>query len=71
MVEGRAVPSGRRCQRNGAIIRIRRSDHETEKVLDLKNFVTTGYYGAWYAVAPDDSPIMLRNAGTQDVRCAG
>jgi eukaryotic-like serine/threonine-protein kinase len=51
----------------GAIIRIRLSDHKTERVVDLKNFVTVGYYGAWFAVAPDDSPIMLRNAGTQDV----
>jgi eukaryotic-like serine/threonine-protein kinase len=51
----------------GAIIRIRLSDHKTERVVDLKNFVTTGHYSQWFAVAPDDSPIMLRNAGTQDV----
>jgi serine/threonine protein kinase len=51
----------------GAIIRIRLSDHKTERVVDLKNFATVGYYDGWFAVAPDDSPIMLRNAGTQDV----
>jgi Tol biopolymer transport system component len=51
----------------GAIIRIRLSDHKTERVVDLKNFATAGYYGFWLAVAPDDSPIMLRDAGTQDV----
>jgi eukaryotic-like serine/threonine-protein kinase len=51
----------------GAIIRIRLSDHKTERVVDLKNFATTGFFGQWFAVAPDDSPIMLRNAGTQDV----
>jgi hypothetical protein len=51
----------------GAIIRIRLSAHKTERVVDLKNFVGVGYYGQWFAVAPDDSPIMLRNAGTQDV----
>jgi serine/threonine protein kinase/Tol biopolymer transport system component len=51
----------------GAIIRIRLSDHKTERVVDFKNFVTAGHYGQWFAVAPDDSPIMLRNAGTQDV----
>jgi len=51
----------------GAVIRIRLSDHKTERVVDLKNFVTVGYCGQWFAVAPDDSPIMLRNAGTQDV----
>ena len=51
----------------GTIIRIRLSDHKTERVVDLKNFVPVGFYGSWFAVAPDDSPIMLRNAGTQDV----
>jgi Tol biopolymer transport system component len=51
----------------GAIIRIRLSDHKTERVVDLKNFATAGFYGFWLAVAPDDSPIMLRDAGTQDV----
>ena len=51
----------------GAIIRIRLSDHKTERVVDLKNFATAGFFGQWFAVAPDDSPIMLRNAGTQDV----
>ena len=51
----------------GAIIRIRLSDHKTERVVDLKNFATTGFFGQWFAVAPDDSPIMLRNSGTQDV----
>jgi serine/threonine protein kinase/Tol biopolymer transport system component len=51
----------------GVVIRVRLSDHMTERVVDLKNFSPVGYYGFWYAVAPDDSPIMLRNAGTQDV----
>ncbi len=51
----------------GSVIRIRLSDHKTERVVDLKNFVTVGYYNQWFALAPDDSPIMLRNAGTQDV----
>jgi serine/threonine protein kinase/Tol biopolymer transport system component len=51
----------------GVIIRIRLSDHKTERVVDLKNFQTVGFYANWFGVAPDDSPIMLRNAGTQDV----
>ena len=51
----------------GVIIRIRLSDHKTERVVELKNFDITGHYGLWCAVAPDDSPIILRNAGTQDV----
>jgi|SRR5664279_5334749 WD40 repeat protein len=53
--------------RTGAVIRIRLSDHKTERVVNLENFTTTGLYAGWFGVAPDDSPIMLRNAGTQDV----
>jgi hypothetical protein len=36
----------------GAVIRIRLSDLKTERVVDLKNFATVGYYGCWFAVAP-------------------
>ena len=51
----------------GAVIRVRISDHQTERVVDLKNFVYTGHYTTWLAIAPDGSPLLLRNAGTQDV----
>ena len=50
-----------------AIIRIRVSDHKTEQVADLKNMATTGRYGAALALAPDDSPLLLRDTGSQDV----
>jgi hypothetical protein len=36
-------------------------------LVDLKNFVTTGHYGSSLALAPDDSLLLLRDAGTQDV----
>ena len=51
----------------GAVERIRIADHKTEQVVDLKNFITTGRYGGWLALAPDDSPLLLREAGTQDI----
>lgn len=51
----------------GAVIRIRVSDHKQERVVDLKNFIPTGRYGNSLALAPDDSPMILRNAGAQDV----
>ena len=50
-----------------AVLRTRISDHKTEQVVDLKNFVTAGRYGGWLALAPDDSPLLLRDAGTEDV----
>lgn len=52
---------------NNAVVRIRVSDHRTEQVADLKNFAATGRYGGCLSLAPDDSPILLRDAGTQDV----
>jgi Tol biopolymer transport system component len=51
----------------GAVLRIRISDHKTEQVVDLKNFIFAGRYGGSLALAPDDSPLLLRDAGTQDV----
>jgi sugar lactone lactonase YvrE len=50
-----------------AVVRIRVSDHKTEQVADLKSFATTGRYGGSLALAPDDSPLLLRDTGTQDV----
>jgi WD40 repeat protein len=51
----------------GAVLRIRISDHKTEQVADLNNFVTSGRYGGWLGLAPDDSPLLLLDAGTQDL----
>jgi eukaryotic-like serine/threonine-protein kinase len=50
-----------------AVVRIRLSDHKTEQVVDLKNLITTGRYGTCLMLAPDDSPLLLRDAGSQDV----
>ena len=54
-------------QEGNAVTRIRISDHKAEQVLDLKNFGTTGRYGGSLALTPDDSLLLLRNTGTQDV----
>ena len=50
-----------------AVVRIRISDHKAESVLDLKNFATAGRYGGSVALTPDDSVLLLRNTGSQDV----
>ena len=54
-------------QGRSAVVRIRMSDHRPEQVLDLKTFSATGRYGAALALTPDDQPILLRDAGSQDV----
>jgi Tol biopolymer transport system component len=54
-------------QGKDAVVRIRISDHKTELVVDLKNFATTGRYGPYLSLTPDDSPLLLRDTGTQYV----
>ncbi len=51
----------------GAVLRIRISDHKSERVVDLKDFVTTGLWGGSLSLAPDDSPLLLRDRGSQDI----
>jgi serine/threonine protein kinase/WD40 repeat protein len=51
----------------GGVLRIRLNDGKKEKVVALDKFVTTGRYGGSLALAPDDSPLLLRDEGTQDV----
>jgi hypothetical protein len=39
-----------------------------EEVVSLKDFRTTGWAGAtWTGPALDDSPLMLRDIGTQEI----
>ena len=52
---------------NPAVLRIRISDREVEQVSDLTNLPTTGNLGQWLGLDPDDSPLVLRDIGTQDV----
>jgi serine/threonine protein kinase/Tol biopolymer transport system component len=51
----------------GAVLRIRLSDRTIERVLNLKDISLTGYWESSLTLAPDDSPLLLRNVGTQDV----
>jgi serine/threonine protein kinase/Tol biopolymer transport system component len=50
-----------------AVMRVRISDRKLERVADLKNFPQTGSYGLWLGMAPDDSPLLLRDTGTQEI----
>jgi len=49
------------------VMRVRVSDGKTEQVASLKDFQMTGFYGLWLGLTPDDSPLLLKNTGTQDV----
>jgi WD40 repeat protein len=50
-----------------AVVRIRISDHKIERLVDIKNFVSTGRYGTALALTPDDAPLLLHDTGSQDV----
>jgi Tol biopolymer transport system component/tRNA A-37 threonylcarbamoyl transferase component Bud32 len=52
---------------NPAVLRLRISDRKVERVADLKDLPITGYYGFWLGLAPDDSPLLLRDTGSQDI----
>jgi serine/threonine protein kinase/Tol biopolymer transport system component len=54
-------------RRKDAVVRIGIGDHKAEKMVDLNHFVTAGRYGGSLALAPDDSPLLLRDTGTQEV----
>jgi hypothetical protein len=50
-----------------SIRRIRISDSSIEIVRDLKDLPLTGMWSSSLTLAPDDSPLLLRNIGTHDV----
>ena len=54
-------------RQKNAVLRVRVSDGKMEQVADLKDFPTTGRYGAALALTPNDEPILLRDTGAQDV----
>jgi eukaryotic-like serine/threonine-protein kinase len=50
-----------------SVMRMSIRDRKVEQVVDLKDFRQTGYWSVWLGMAPDDSPLLLRDTGTQDV----
>jgi eukaryotic-like serine/threonine-protein kinase len=56
-----------RFPEKAAVFRIRISDKKIEQIVDLKDFTPAGFFSVWLGLAPDESPLMMRDAGTQDV----
>jgi len=52
---------------NPSVLRIRISDRKVEQVADMKDLPMTGIVAVWLGLAPDDSPLLLRDTGSQDV----
>ena len=54
-----------RWVKDPAVLRIRIKDRKWEQVADLTNLPTTGNIGPWMGLGPDDSPLILKDIGTQ------
>src|SRR5262249_5956405 len=54
---------------DATISRVRIGDRRIERVADLKDFRRGSgtWSGAWFGLAPDDSPLLLRGAGSQEI----
>ncbi len=51
-----------------ALYRVRISDHKLERIVGLKGVrLTIGIAGTWCGLAPDDSPTILRDVGSQEI----
>jgi hypothetical protein len=53
---------------DAAIYRARISDKRLEKIVDLKGIrLTITDTGTWCGLAPDDSPLILHDVGSQEI----
>jgi len=54
--------------REPAVLRVGITDGSVEQIAGLKDLRQTGFRGAfWTGLAPDDSPLVLRDTGTQEI----
>ncbi|HWZ26076.1 MAG TPA: protein kinase [Verrucomicrobiae bacterium] len=49
------------------LTRVRISDRKLEEIQSLKDIPPAGFFGNWCGLATDDSPLVLRNAATQEI----
>jgi hypothetical protein len=49
------------------VLRVGITDRKVEQVSDLTNFPTVGNIGPWLGLGPDDSLLLLKDIGTQDI----
>jgi Tol biopolymer transport system component len=49
------------------VMRVKATDRKIDQVASLVGFQQTGHYGFWMGLAPDDSPLLLKDTGTQEI----
>jgi len=52
---------------SNSIFRLRIGDRKSEEILNLGGLLLEGAFGDWHGLAPDDSPLMLRDAASQEI----
>jgi Tol biopolymer transport system component len=53
---------------DAALYRVRVSDHKLERIVSLKGIrLTMSVIGTWCGLTPDDSPLVLRDVGSQEI----
>lgn len=50
-----------------SVMRVSLHGHKVERVADLKNFRQAGFFNVWLGMTPEDSPLLLRDTGTQEI----
>jgi hypothetical protein len=54
--------------RHGGIMRVHVKTRNVEQVVGLSNLKNTGFSGGlWIGLTPDNSPLLLRDTGTQEI----
>jgi Tol biopolymer transport system component len=54
-------------QQPQGLFRLGIRDRKVEQVVNLKGFSLTGYWGMWLGLAPDDSPLLLKDTGSDEI----
>ena len=49
------------------VFRVRVSGGNAERVVDLKGFRYTGAFALWMGLDPTDTPMLIRDIGTDDI----
>jgi hypothetical protein len=49
------------------VYRVRVADRRKEEVLRVTNFRVPDSLGPWFALGPDDSPLMLRDTSMEEI----
>jgi hypothetical protein len=49
------------------VFRVRVSGGNAERVVDLKGFRYTGAFNLWMGLNPTDTPMLIRDVGTDDI----